>query len=185
MSNKTWLVPWVIAFILGIVVSYIYSWYFIPGPPPYVNALRGDTAKWKIVHGARIMIKNSPQTQSCHVLIFRLQEPYSEELATDLKSILDTIGWTYEERFASNTIGREITIRPIDQQSYGQPMTDGSRCAGALWSNMSDGSIKARNGKIPGGLQLYYRENTPEYLKQCGPQCFEIDVGNEARADAD
>jgi hypothetical protein len=93
------------------------------------------------------MIKNNPQTQSCHALIIRLQEPYAEELATDLKSILDTIGWTYEERFASSTIGKEITIGAVDPHNSGVPMTEGLRCANAFWSSMSGGSIKARNGK--------------------------------------
>jgi hypothetical protein len=168
--------------ILGIFVSYIYSWYFTP-IPPYVNALRSDAAKWKIVHDARIMIKNNPQTQSCRVLIFRLQEPYSEELAIDLKSILDTIGWTYEEHFASSTVAKEITIRATNLQSSGMASGDGFRCADTFASSISEGLIKTRNGKFAGNPQQYYRDDTPENLKQCGPQCFEIDIGNEAAAD--
>jgi hypothetical protein len=183
ISKKTWLVPWVGIFLGGILVSYVYSKYFTPSPPPYVNALRSDSAKWNIVHGARLMIKNNPKLQSCHALIFRLQEPYAEELATDLKSILDTIGWTYEERFASSTIGKEITVRPIDQQPSRLPMTDGFQCGYALWAKMSDDSIKAKNGKTPGALRQYYLDDAPEFLKQCGQQCFEIEVGNEAVAD--
>jgi hypothetical protein len=127
------------------------------------------------------MIKNNPQTQSCHAIIFRLQEPYAEDLATDLKSILDTIGWTYEERFASSTVGREITLRPPGRLEPIIP--DGFRCADAFWSSMSDGSIKGKNGKIPGDFQGSLQRDAPEYLKQCGQQCFEIDVGNEAIAD--
>jgi hypothetical protein len=142
----------------------------LPKPLPYLNPLHDALVKWRIVSWIRGHIKAGLLSPSCHVVINRLQEPYSEDLAKEVKDILDGLGWIYEERFADSTVEKEVTIR-------GPQHGPGHDCADQFSYVVRD-TTKTKNGNQFGGVSGYSDE-TPTYLKQCGPSCFGIDVGNE------
>jgi hypothetical protein len=144
----------------------------LPKPLPYLNPLHDELVKWRIVSWIRGSIKTGALSPSCHVVINRLQETYSEDLAKEVKEILDSIGWIYEERFADSTVEKEVTIRGLEHGL-------GHDCAGAL-SNQVRGLTKTKNGNQFGAVSQWDSdESAPTYLRQCGPNCFVIDVGNE------
>jgi len=144
----------------------------LPKPSVYVNPLHDELIKWRVVSAIRTTIKRGGISPSCHVVINRLQENYPEDLAKDVKEILDNIGWPYEERFADSTVEREVSIRGF-QHGLGHDCAD-------FFSSVVRSTTKTKNGNqfgAPTGWDT--DESAPAYLRQCGSSCFGIDVGNE------
>jgi hypothetical protein len=142
----------------------------LPKPFAYVNQLHDELEKWHVVSRIRESIVSGSLSPLCQVVINRLQEPCPEELAKEVKEILENIGWTYEERFADSTVEKEVTIRGLQHGP-------GHDCAAAFSTVVRD-TTKTKNGNQFGGVSGYSDE-TPTYLKQCAANCFSIDVGNK------
>jgi hypothetical protein len=138
--------------------------------PAYVNPIHDDASKWKVAHELRRYY--SLGIPECKIVIVRYQTDYDEVYAADLKDLLSTVGWPFEERFASSTLPRGMTIRAVRGG-----MT--SRCAGLL-----AGTVRVFGRPAPGAGQppidqseIVDLAKAPDYLKTCGDNCLEVSLG--------
>jgi hypothetical protein len=150
----------------------------MPSPPsrpsePYINPIHTAASKWSIALGIRASIIHGNVPADCKITITRLQVPYSEDLAADLKLVLDTIGWKYDETFASTAVEKELSIRALDGPG---PIRD---CAEAFKNRLQNDGRTKSGGTYNVGFQWLVTKELPEYLKDCKTPCIEVTIGNE------
>jgi hypothetical protein len=107
----------------------------------------------------------------------RLQEPYSEDYAEDIKSILGMVRWTFDESFATTTIQKGVTFRPIGSDAQS------AACVKLLNTVFNQYALNSKRQPIGGGIRSidYDIAKAPSAVKQCHSSCVEIDIGNDAR----
>jgi hypothetical protein len=145
-----------------------------PPPESFANPLRSKIVKWQIVAGLRSLISTGALNADCKVMIIRLQEPYAEDYADDLKQILNVLGWKYDERFATSTIPKEMTVKADNSPG---PSKD---CGTALGQRIQN-DASSRNGSSLSPHQWMTDEEAQSYRKRqdCTSGCVEVDFGNE------
>jgi len=138
----------------------------IRAPPPMPNPLHSDAVKWKIASQLRDFMKH--ENQMCEAVIVRLQLPYAERYAEDLKEILDAADWKYSEKFATATLRPGLSLL---SSSSGVPHS----CSEYLRATMNG----AAGSPIPVS-QDWIKENKPtENMRdKCSGECVEIGIGN-------
>jgi hypothetical protein len=142
--------------------------------PPYVNPIHTAAAKWGISSGIRASIIRGGLPPNCHVIITRLPVTYSEDLAADLKSALDVIGWKYDEHLATTTVNKEISIYGLDGSTV--PAHD---CATILSGRLQNDGRTRTGGSYNVGTGWLLGSEASESLKQCAAPCIEVTIGNE------
>ena len=156
-----------------------------PTTPLFVNPFHDDLVKWRIVEGIRLGILRNGISQDCHVTIVRLQEPYPEDFSAEFKRILDVIGWKWDEQFATKTIEKDITVHAVDYNQTAElraqpaPSRD---CASALGARIQNDTRTRHGASLNAGPYWFPYVDAPNYLKECGRQCLEVDFGNEDAA---
>jgi hypothetical protein len=113
----------------------------------------------------------------CKVIINRYQTGFAEQYAQDLKDLLSVVpGWTFEERFASKTVGGEVVIG-------NKPEPRSKQCAGVLAQSIKVyGTPRTRGGRIAVDLSEELWESHPtDYLTDCKGPCIEFAIGLEKK----
>jgi hypothetical protein len=150
--------------------------------PPFVSPFHDNLTKWNIVEGVRSQMLRNGLSPECHVIIVRLQETYPEDFSMEFMRLLDVIGWKYEERFATKTVPKDVTVVTIDYRQTpelrSQP-APGMECAQALSGRFQNAAHTRRGNQFNNVLRWVSYDEAPDYLKQCGRQCFEVDFGKE------
>jgi hypothetical protein len=141
--------------------------------PPYVNPIHTAETKWNMSSGIRSGIIHRNLPADCQITITRLPVTYAEDLAADLKSILDVIGWKYEERLATTTVDKEIAIRILEGNGLPQA------CATALASRLQNDGRTRTNGSYNTAVRGLTEPEAPDFLKHCTSACIEVTIGNE------
>ena len=142
-------------------------------PPPYVNPVHDDAVKWKIAAGIRTSISRNSLSANCHITIVRLPVTYPEDYAADFKEILDVIGWKYDERFATSTIEKGISLRVLNSSPQSKD------CATAMGARVQNDGHSRLGGSVQARVQHLTPDEAPDYLKNCPAGCFEVDFGND------
>jgi hypothetical protein len=141
--------------------------------PPYVNPIHTATSKWGLSSGLRSAIIHSNLPADCRITITRLPVTYAEDLAADLKSALDVVGWKYDEHLATTTVDKEVSIRALDGQG---PTRE---CAMALTSRLQNDGRTRTGGSYNNGIRWLIESEAPDFLKHCASACIEVTIGNE------
>jgi hypothetical protein len=138
-----------------------------------VNPIHSAASKWGISSGIRssIILGNLPA--DCRVTITRLPVTYAEDLAADLKSALDVIGWKYDEHLATTTVDKEIVVRVLDGNAQS------TECAVALASRLQNDGHTRTNGSYNTTTWHLVVSEAPDFLKHCTSACIEVTIGNE------
>jgi hypothetical protein len=140
---------------------------------PYVNPIHSAASKWSFVAGIRAGIMRGSWPADCRIMITRLPVTYSEDLAEDFKQALDVLAWKYEERLATTTVDKEISIRALNGPGPSR------ECAQTLMSRLHS-DAKTRSGSTyQVGLRWLQDKEAPDFLKQCSAACVEVTIGNE------
>ena len=136
-------------------------------PASYVNPLHEDSVKWKITRDIRRAIANNDWSADCRLVIVRLQIAYAEDYAADFKDITDVVGLKYDERFATGTLDKGISIRATESPK------ETKECAFALYKAV------ARYGRNRSGdsMQVGLRWLTEAEAPEAG--CIEVNFGND------
>jgi hypothetical protein len=130
------------------------------------NPIHSDAVKWKIARQLSDFMKR--ENQMCEAVIVRLQLPYAEHYAEDLKEILDAADWKYSEKFATSTLRPGLSLL--------------SSSSGVSHS-CSEYVRLTMNGAVGPPIpvsQDWTKDNKPtENMRdKCSGECVEIGIGN-------